>query len=149
MTGVDSSGGITSFLVLDGGGYYGTLPTTLSFMLDGLTDPGGDPSLPPITDPTTSIILVPGWGLRYSQFNSGGTSSGILTDGVCKACTFNSNVLSDCKSGYGIAVKSGNFSGLATYLVVTGNNIYGNHASILLSDPNSVVANNLIYPPGS
>lgn len=162
VTTIDGSGGVTSFQVLDGGGYFGTLPSVLSFVADALSGnsgvAGGGAVVPPtVPDSTSGLQLTPSFGLRYSYNFDTGLSAGIIMVGGCSGATLNSNILDGCQTGAGILIaKNSSFPAFASRMNLSANSIMGNIMGVRQRDGttppvlwvnvDSVAGLNLIFP---
>jgi len=164
VTATGGGGSITGYQILDGGGYFGSLPSPLTFSSDafspelGLLVPGSGPSsLPP--DASAGFTLTPDFGLRYSKYFQGGTSFGVCTYGPIRGGIIGNNVIDSVRTGVGILVLDdviAGYIGKAHHLCVVANSIVDNLYSIrgqtvggpLTTDFNiqSIFANNLINP---
>jgi parallel beta-helix repeat protein len=160
VTAVDPDGRVTAYQILDGGGYFGTLPATLSFGNDASAGSGGIllPTDPDVVRPGTSLQLTPSWGLRYSKNMLGKASFGIATVGALQGGVISGNMIDTIKTGTGIVIREdvSPYDGRADWLCVTGNSVMNNAYAIkgatgsTLDDNylfNSIFDNNLIYPP--
>jgi len=166
VTSVDTNGGVTGYQVVDGGGYFGALPTSLSFAADAIADPnnsqtnGGITVPQPIPDPTSNLVLVPSWGIRYAYIFDTGLSSAIVLIGPCDGAILNSNILDANKTGCGLLIfkdsTQPNYSTYPKHLNIIGNSLMGNFMSIRQRDGtsppapwsnvDSIYQGNLIFP---
>lgn len=165
VTGITGSGGaVSTFQVLDGGGYFGALPNPITFSSDafspefGIISPAEGPfPLPP--DSSGGFTVTPGFGLRYSKTFQGATSFGICTYGPIRGGIIGNNIIDSVRSGCGILVLDdvvAGYTGRANHLTVVANSLVDNLFSIRgktvggLLDTNfnvaSVFANNMIDP---
>jgi hypothetical protein len=159
ISGVDGGGAVTAYQVLDGGGYFGILPSPLTFSNDAYSGPGGIISTadPDVVAPGNGFTLLPSFGLRYSQNMNGRVSFGISLVGPVNGAVLGSNVIDTVRTGAGILIRDdvAPYAGRATWLCVTGNSIINNLYGIKgatgytlddVLDPSSVFTPNIIYP---
>jgi parallel beta-helix repeat protein len=159
VTSVDGAGGVTGFRITDGGGYYGTLPTSLTFTTESTTDGG-------ITSNGSAgagFALLPCWGNRYSEFLNGFTAYGIQTYGPIITGVIDGNVIDSTQyggTGVGILIADSTVSPYierATYLVISSNILVYNSLPIKgqttgqpvdddYTDFNVIDDNNIFYP---
>jgi Pectate lyase superfamily protein len=158
ITNVDLSGAVLSYGILDGGGYVGSLPSSLSFNSDSL-GPAGNPSGPdiPTGDTATGFAVEPNFGKLFSHVNDGWTSFGMGTLGPVVGGAMGGNIV-DNNKGVGILVMDSvaPYNGRAQLLIISGNLALLNDFSIkgqTFGDPlddnyafNNMITNNYLYP---
>jgi hypothetical protein len=146
------AGQVTGYEILDGGGFNGILPATLTFVSESLADSGGT---------GTGFVLTPGFGRRYSTPFNGYVPFGICTYGPITSGMVSGNIVSNNKLAPGILVQDdvAPFNGRASYIWGSGNSLYNNHSAIsgdTVGSPidtnlgtGSIWAPNIVYPPGT
>lgn len=167
VTAIGAGGAVTAYGILDGGGYYGGLPTPINFANDAfaaenpVSGPGAGPTLPDVPAVAAGFTLAPLWGLRYSQPGKfGGLNTfGVRTYGITYFGIIANNAIDWVQTGTGILISdaaSGIYAGRADYLCVTGNSLVDNKFDLQgmtdggVLDGNyllhSTFANNFRYP---
>jgi hypothetical protein len=155
VTKVGLSGEVTEYQIVDGGGYFGSLPGSLTFAFDGFS--GADLGDPDLVPSGTGFALLPSWGLRYSQRMNGRLSFGIATLGPVNGGVLGNNVVHAVQTGAGLLIREDTapYAGRASWLCVTGNSVMNNLYSIKGAtgyvpdddyNVDSIFDNNIIYP---
>jgi parallel beta-helix repeat protein len=165
VTSVGASGEITGYAITDGGGYTGSLPTSITFINDAYaplngaldTAPGSGMGAADMPETGSGFILTPSFGKRYSQNFNGEATYNISTLGPIVGGVLNSNMIGACATGPGILVEDwvAPYNGRADRLAVIGNSIIRNKYAIKgktvggpLDDNyvlHNLIANNLLY----
>jgi hypothetical protein len=150
---------VTGYQILDGGGYFGLLPTSLPLVADAFSGHDGilSVSTPDAPPPGANFVLLPSWGLRYSVNMNGRISFGISTVGPVNGGVIGGNIIETVRTGAGLLFRDdvSPYAGRASWLCVTGNSIMNNLYALKGAtgytlddtlDPNSILSPNIIYP---